>query len=144
MRRFYDHTFEKYDMIVTTGDLASLPYCKKGWCSNIFADDKLTLKVLLYLLGMDISKPFEPTLLVDDVYEVIEETGERILVETNAVTSYRSWYTDEVQHGGLVYVGYKRKDYNSKVAAEILGSDEKIKKIRRMILKQEKKKNANN
>jgi hypothetical protein len=81
--KWYDHNY-----IVSLADIANTRVCKEGFCE---AEDPKLLKAMLYILGVDINRPYEK-------------------VELAEGQSYRSPLTDLVQTGGYVYSGYERSD----------------------------------
>ena len=81
--RFYDPNY-----VITLTDVMSTQVCQQGYCST---QDEKTLHAILHLMGMDIHRPIT-TALIDNG------------------ASVRSQITGLVQHGGVVYQGYERRD----------------------------------
>ena len=135
-----ENLWEKYDYSISLSDLASLPFCRKGYCE---LEDKTTVKMLLHLLGMDVNKPFERVELIDDITATDPITGEEFVVEANVPQTFRSYITGATQTGGYIYQGYKRKDYkmyNVELAERLLTTDEGIKELVKLMKKETKKK----
>lgn len=141
-----ENLWEKYDYSISLSDLASLPFCRKGYC---VLDDSTTIKMLLHLLGMDVAKPYERVELIDDITATDPITGEEFIVEANVPQTFRSYITGATQTGGYIYQGYKRKDYkmyNVELAERLLTTDDGIKELTKLMkktLKQKEKRNAN-
>lgn len=74
--------------VITLTDVMATNVCQQGYCK--VGDDK-TLKAILHLMGMDIHRP---------ITETVIDSG----------ASVRSQITGLVQHGGLIFQGYQRKD----------------------------------
>lgn len=74
--------------VITLTDIMATNVCQQGYC--IVGDNK-TLKAILHLMGMDIHRP---------ITETVIDSG----------ASVRSQITGLVQHGGLIFQGYVRRD----------------------------------
>ncbi len=74
--------------VITLTDVMSTNICQQGYC--VVGDNK-TLKAILWLMGMDIHRPITETMI---------DSG----------ASVRSQITGLVQHGGLIFQGYVRRD----------------------------------
>ena len=103
--KFYDPNY-----VITLTDVMATNVCQQGYCST--GDDK-TLKAILHLMGMDIHRP---------ITETVIDSG----------ASVRSQITGLVQHGGLIFQGYARRDpawvkNGLKITEQYLfGSDSKV------------------
>lgn len=135
-----ENLWEKYDYSISLSDLASLPFCRKGFCNT---DDSITIKMLLHLLGMDVTKPFERVELIDDITATDPITNEEFIVEANVPQTFRSYITGATQTGGYIYQGYRRKDYkmyNVELAERLLTTDAGIRELTKLMKKETKKK----
>lgn len=74
--------------VITLTDVMATNVCQQGYCK--VGDDK-TLKAILHLMGMDVHRP---------ITETVIDNG----------ASVRSQITGLVQHGGLIFQGYSRRD----------------------------------
>lgn len=83
-----DDVWYDANYVITLTDVMATNVCQQGYCST--GDDK-TLKAILHLMGMD-------------VHRTITET----VIDSGA--SVRSQITGLVQHGGLIFQGYQRRD----------------------------------
>lgn len=139
-----ENKFERYDYSISLSDLASLPFCRKGYCA---LDDSTTIKMLLHLLGMDVAKPFERVELIDDITATDPITNEEFIVEANVPQTFRSYITGATQTGGYIYQGYRRKDYklyNVELAERLLTTDDGIRELVKLMKKETKKKEKRN
>ena len=106
---------EPYNLTITMSDIASLPICKKGYCSG---DNNKMIKAILFLMGMDVTKDYEQVLMQN-------EDGE--------LKSIRSALTDDVQTGGYIFMGYERDKYNAKTGYKYLFTDEGIAELMEVV-----------
>lgn len=96
--------------VITLTDVMATNVCQQGYCK--VGDDK-TLKAILHLMGMDVHRP---------ITETVIDNG----------ASVRSQITGLVQHGGLIFQGYSRRDpawikNGLKITEQYLfGSDSKV------------------
>lgn len=83
-----DEAWYDPNYVITLTDVMSTNVCQQGYC--VVGDNK-TLKAILHLMGMDIHRPITETMI---------DSG----------ASVRSQITGLVQHGGLIFQGYVRRD----------------------------------
>lgn len=99
-------TPKDYNYNIHIGELVNTLFCSHGYCLDT---NERIIKTLLFLKGMDVEKGFTSTVFTN---------GEKYRTKDNQVVA-----------GGILYSGYERHGYDSRIGDDLLNSEHGVEQL---------------